>query len=67
VSYIQAADCGIAVPTPTAGIGFPTMHVVVNVHGDVVGQPMIPTLGQWGLLALVLLLAGAATFFLRRG
>jgi uncharacterized repeat protein (TIGR01451 family) len=32
-SYLQAADCGINAPTPTGSIGFPNMHVVLNVIG----------------------------------
>jgi hypothetical protein len=36
--YIQAAACGIATPTALAGIGFPNMHIVLNVVGDVAGS-----------------------------
>jgi len=36
-SYIMAADCGITVPTDVAGIGFPGMHIVMNVTGEVGG------------------------------
>ncbi len=36
-SYIAAADCAIAEPTDTATVGFPRMHIVMNVTG-------IPTL-----------------------
>lgn len=32
-SYLVAADCGITEPTDTADIGFPDMHVVMNVLG----------------------------------
>ena len=32
-SYIAAAACGITEPTDTALIGFPTMHLVMNVTG----------------------------------
>ncbi len=70
-SYLAAEACGAATPTATGDIGFPGFQFVINVHGDVAQGPggglPIPTLGEWGLLALVLLLAGAATFFLRRG
>ncbi|RKY96604.1 MAG: hypothetical protein DRQ13_05715 [Ignavibacteriae bacterium] len=37
-SYLLAVDCGITVPTPTATIGFPDMHIVMNVTGDVGGS-----------------------------
>jgi len=32
-SYVSAPDCNITSPTPTANIGFPDMHVVMNVNG----------------------------------
>jgi hypothetical protein len=32
-SYLSAADCGVTTPTPTASLGFPNMHVVMNVNG----------------------------------
>src|SRR5204862_5419235 len=32
-SYISAAGCGITVPTTTAAVGFPNMHIVFNVNG----------------------------------
>ena len=34
-SYLAAADCGVPEPTNTATIGFPDMHIVMNVTGDV--------------------------------
>jgi len=37
-SYLLAADCGITVPTPTSGIGFPDMQIVMNVTGDAGGS-----------------------------
>jgi hypothetical protein len=36
-SYLAAADCGIAEPTTTAAIGFPDMHIVMNVTGTTGG------------------------------
>lgn len=71
-SYLTAADCGVAVPTPTAGIGFPDMHVVLNAVGDPqTGQPpvsiiAVPTLDGWGLALLAVVLAGAAFMALRK-
>lgn len=32
-SYIQAASCGLASPGDLAGVGFPNMHIVMNVVG----------------------------------
>src|SRR5437773_7699823 len=32
-SYISATACGITVPTTTAAVGFPNMHIVFNVNG----------------------------------
>lgn len=36
-SYIQAADCGIATPTDLASIGFPNMHIILNLSGNITG------------------------------
>ncbi len=33
-SYLKAADCGVANITDTAGIGFPNMHIVMQVTGN---------------------------------
>src|ERR1043166_3716552 len=38
-SYLSAADCGFPTPTTTAGVGFPSMHVVFNVNGNCGGGP----------------------------
>ncbi|MBT8383243.1 MAG: DUF4397 domain-containing protein [Ignavibacteria bacterium] len=38
-SYLLAADCGVTTPTPTGSIGFPNMHIVMNVTGDEAGGP----------------------------
>lgn len=71
-SYLAAADCGITVPTPTAGIGFANMQIVLNASGDAAGGPPppsvveVPTLGGWGLALLVVVLAGAAFVALRK-
>ncbi|MCU1263813.1 MAG: hypothetical protein JWM21_131 [Acidobacteria bacterium] len=32
-SYLSAPDCGINSPTTTTALGFPNMHIVMNVHG----------------------------------
>jgi hypothetical protein len=32
-SYLRAAACGVTNPTTTAAIGFPNMHIVMNVNG----------------------------------
>jgi HYR domain len=32
-SYLRAPACGITNPTTTAAIGFPSMHIVMNVNG----------------------------------
>ncbi|HUH36035.1 MAG TPA: choice-of-anchor R domain-containing protein, partial [Moheibacter sp.] len=34
VSYILAGECGITTPTPLAGIGYPDVHVIMNVIGE---------------------------------
>ena len=42
-SYLEAADCGITVPTTTGDIGFPDMHIVFNVNGNCGGGTPTPT------------------------
>jgi hypothetical protein len=32
-SYLRAPACGVNNPTTTAALGFPSMHIVMNVHG----------------------------------
>ncbi|HEV7397904.1 MAG TPA: HYR domain-containing protein [Pyrinomonadaceae bacterium] len=32
-SYLSAADCGVPNPTTTSALGFPDMHIVMNVNG----------------------------------
>jgi HYR domain-containing protein/carboxypeptidase family protein len=32
-SYLSAPDCGVNTPTTTSAIGFPNMHIVLNVNG----------------------------------
>ncbi len=32
-SYLSAAACGVTTPTTTAALGFPSMHIVMNVNG----------------------------------
>jgi HYR domain-containing protein/pre-peptidase len=32
-SYLSAPDCGVTTPTTTSAIGFPNMHIVLNVNG----------------------------------
>jgi hypothetical protein len=38
-TYLAAAACGVAEPTDTGAIGFPTMHMVLMVNGKVAGGP----------------------------
>jgi subtilisin-like proprotein convertase family protein len=39
-TYLAAADCGVPEPTDTAAIGFPNMHMVMNVTGDTASSPL---------------------------
>ncbi len=40
-SYLAAVDCGATEPTDIATLGFPDMHIVMNVVGDVGSTDMI--------------------------
>jgi len=44
-TYLAAADCGVTEPTDTAAIGFPGMHLVMNVTGEVANQD-VPWLSE---------------------
>lgn len=51
-SFIRAPSCGIASPTSLAAIGFPNMHIVMNVVGEAVPSPgAAAMLGLGGLMA----------------
>ncbi len=63
-SYLATADCGISEPISTGAIGFPDMHILMIVHGD--DAASIPTLSEWGVILLVMLLAGTACIVIRR-
>ncbi len=43
-TYLAAADCGFPEPTDTAAIGFPDMHLVMNVTGETGGGVDAPWL-----------------------
>lgn len=38
-SYLRAIDCGINEPATCSSIGFPDMHIVMNVHGTYAKAP----------------------------
>jgi hypothetical protein len=42
-SFLRAPDCGVTTPTTTAAIGFPGMHIVLNVNGCEQAQGTGPT------------------------
>lgn len=51
-SFIRAPSCGITSPFDLAGIGFPNMHIVMNVVGEAVPSPSAAALlGLGGLMA----------------
>jgi hypothetical protein len=51
-TYLSAVDCGVPEPTTTADIGFPDMHLVMNVTGDV-GSQDIPWLSEVPIIGTV--------------
>jgi subtilisin family serine protease len=52
-TYLAAVDCGVVEPTDTAGIGFPDMHLVMNVTGEEMNLdvPWLSTLPITGTVA----------------
>lgn len=75
-AYLSAADCGITDPTPVNSIGFPSMDIVMTVNGDEAVQPTatpdpdagfpVPTMSRWGVMVMLVLLAGAAVLLISR-
>lgn len=58
-SYILSAGCGATEPTDIGGLGFPDMHIIMVVNGNVSGggTPLapareLPVSGLWALLLL---------------
>ena len=75
-AYLAADDCGLPDPATTASIGFPDMHIVMTVNGDLVvgptptppptgGEP-IPTMNRYGIVIMVALLIGVAILVMWR-
>ncbi|HRI25439.1 MAG TPA: M36 family metallopeptidase, partial [Ferruginibacter sp.] len=46
-SYISAAACGVAAPTDLAAIGFPNMHIILNLAGTTLGSLTQVTTGTF--------------------
>jgi hypothetical protein len=69
-SYIRAPECGTPTPETTAAIGFPEMHIVLDVVGNQEQQALladkIPTLSEWGLIAIAGFIGIAGFIFIRR-
>lgn len=69
-SYIRAPDCGTPTPETTAAIGFPEMHIVLEVVGNQGQQALladrIPTLSEWGLIAMAGVIGIAGIIYIRR-
>ncbi|MEZ5028890.1 MAG: hypothetical protein R2765_08920 [Ferruginibacter sp.] len=42
-SYLSAAACGVTSPTDVAAIGFPNMHIILNIGGTVLGPGVVAT------------------------
>jgi subtilisin-like proprotein convertase family protein len=49
VSYISAATCGISTPTPIGTVGFPNMHIILNLGGTT-GTGATPLPAGWTVL-----------------
>lgn len=57
-SFILAPVCGASEPTDLATIGFAGMHIIMAVNGQVGPPPVIPTLSQYGIMLLLLMVFG---------
>jgi hypothetical protein len=65
-SYIRAPLCGEPTPVTTADINFPEVHFVINVRGNEIVVSPIPTLSEWGLLAMAGILGLVGFMVIRR-
>jgi hypothetical protein len=69
-SYIRAPDCGTFTPETMAKIGFPEMHIVLDVVGNQDQQALladkIPTLSEWGLIVMAGFIGIAGFIFIRK-
>jgi hypothetical protein len=65
-TYLAAADCGAPEPATTASIGFPNMHLLMLVDGVESAAAPIPTMSEWGMILLGLILSVSAITILRR-
>ena len=62
-TYLAAADCGVPQPVNTASIGFPGMHLLMNVNAEPVGPVPI---SNWALfIGIGLILVFAVVRFRR--
>jgi len=48
-TYLAAADCGVPQPTNIASIGFPGMHLVLNVYAEPAGTISNVPISNWAL------------------
>ncbi|MEZ5028317.1 MAG: hypothetical protein R2765_05965 [Ferruginibacter sp.] len=49
-SYLSAAACGVIDPTDVAVIGFPNMHIILDVGGTVLGRMVLQQGPSYGAL-----------------
>ena len=65
-SYIQAAACGAPTPLTTAEVAFPNSHFIINAIGNELSPTDIPTLSEWGLIAMAGILGLVGFMVIRR-
>jgi hypothetical protein len=47
-SYIAATDCGLPEPTPLDSVGFPYVHLILVVNGELTGGSTPSEITTWG-------------------
>jgi len=66
-SYLAAADCAVTEPATVASLGYPEMMVLMIVNGEDVQQPTsVPTMNEWGMIILSVLVGLASVYYLYR-
>ena len=63
-SYLAAGDCGVPEPIPTSDIGFPDMHIVMNVYANDEVQDV--PLKSWPILLGMLLMSAFLIYRFKR-
>ncbi len=73
LSFLSSAGCGAVEPTELGSLGFPNMHIIMNVTGTAGPPPppppppvSVPTINSFGLIVMVIFLSIIGIVGIRR-